>query len=336
MTEIRTKDGYYNLVLKWAPIHYQYIDVNHLGRDLLCRVNFDCNWDTSNNRQMARKIDSGEEDKKMIERMVPVCYYSVAENTSHLFILYSFYHAYDERHENDLEGCMLIIEKGTAKNELLGMLTIAHLQFRKYSYKNRLLDSNGNELYKLRVEEEEDDEIHPLVEQEHGGHGLYALGGGKFYAKFRRWLRYVINRPPDIVVYFPVYAKNPEDINTVIQAVAPNRSRIGDMGGTPNYATYYYKLVDMLDPAEGLWHQRDNPETFHKGAFNSSKRPGEAHAPWKWDDKFDNFGEGLIWTDPAKLVAGLFKLNDKDKDREPWSIDKRDIIKQMEDQAPNS
>jgi len=45
---------------------------------------------------------------------------------------------------------------------------------------------------KLLVEDEESEEPHPLIEQEAGKHGLYALGGGKVYARIRRWISHVV------------------------------------------------------------------------------------------------------------------------------------------------
>ena len=301
MALTQTSSKYHDLALKWAPINYEYIHVNHLGRDLLCAVNFDGDWDTSNNRRVATKINEGKLDVKI---MHPVSYWSLAETNSHLFILYSFYHADDENHENDFEGCMLIIEKGTDRNVLVGMVTVAHLFFEKYSYKGRLLDSSGKRLPEVHVEDEEGNELHPLIEQEDGKHGLYSLGGGKLYARFRRWIGHVFGRPPDIVVYYPVFYADQ-------QVPGQDRSRIDEMKGTPHYTTFYFKLVDMLDPKEGIWHRKDNPETFQEyGVFNSSNRLGGAHAPWTWDDKFDRFEAGIIWNDPAKLVANSFIIKE--------------------------
>lgn len=307
---------YADLAIKWAPIHYQYVDTNNLGRDLLCKVNFDGDWDASNNRDKAREIDA---DPNRINQMIPASYYSIAETKSHYFIMYSFYHADDERHENDLEGCLLIVERKT--DRLMGMITVAHLSFHRYAYNDHLRGKNGERMRKVIVEQEED-QIHPLTEQERGGHGLYALGRRGRYGKFKYWLGHVFRRPPDIVIYYPITRKD--------QTIPGHDwDIINKVKGTPHYSTFYYTLVDMLDPNEGLWERRKNPETFSKyGIFNSKSGLGGAHAPWKWDDKFDTAEHGMIWNDPARLVNDYFAVNDGEE------IDFENYIKHMYPEEP--
>jgi hypothetical protein len=45
-------------------------------------------------------------------------------------------------HENDLEGCLVIVDK--YKSLLLGMITIAHFNFYSYVFENRLSKGRGN------------------------------------------------------------------------------------------------------------------------------------------------------------------------------------------------
>lgn len=163
-----TKD-YFEIARRWAPIHYQYIDRKQLGRDLICKVNFDDDWNTSNNRENSKKISKNPDN--FLNSMMPVVYYSISETTNHYFLLYSFYHADDQKHENDLEGCLLIVEKGNESKDdrLMGAITIAHLFFHKYSYKNRL-ESKIGLIKDMSAEYEEKDVIRPLIEQEKGGH----------------------------------------------------------------------------------------------------------------------------------------------------------------------
>ena len=69
--------------------------------------------------------------------MTPVAYYSIAITKTHYFILYAFYHADDDNHPNDLEGCLLIIEKNDIRPKLIGMITVSHYDFVPYSFDNR-------------------------------------------------------------------------------------------------------------------------------------------------------------------------------------------------------
>ena len=88
---------------------------------MLCAVDYDGDWDTSNNR-----IHLSED-----YNLIPVVYYATAETETHYYVMYCFYHADDATYENDLEGCLLIIEK---EDRLLGMISIAHFDF--FSFTN--------------------------------------------------------------------------------------------------------------------------------------------------------------------------------------------------------
>ena len=237
--------------------------------------------------------------------MMPMAYYSISETTNHYFLLYSFYHADDQKHENDLEGCLLIVEKGNESKDdrLMGAITIAHLFFHKYSYKNHL-ESKIGLIEDMSTEYEEKDVIRPLVEQEKGGHGLYSLSKRDFFGR----LLFLFNGTQwyDLVACYP-----PNSKEHVIEPY--DYTKINEVKETPHFPTFYYKLIDMLGP-DGLWDRRNNTETFKdpKGIFNTHGM-GEAHAPWYWDTKLDNLEAGSIWTNPAKLANEYFYfLNETD------------------------
>ena len=289
---------YFEIARRWAPIHYQYIDQKNLGRDLICKVNFDSDWDTSNNRENSKRISKNPEN--LLPTLVPTVYFSVADTPNHYFLLYSFYHADDKKHENDLEGCLLIVEKGDSANKdrLMGMITIAHLFFHKYSYKNRLETKIGSTEY-MPAEIEDDEIVRPLVEQEKADHGLYALSRRDFFGR----IFFLINGTPwyDIVACYPP--------NNRKQEIEPYEvERFSEVKETPHFPTFYYQLIDMTGP-QGLWNQRSNPDTFKdsRGIFNTRIK-GEAHAPWYWDTKFDSLPPGSIWTEPARLVYEYFEV----------------------------
>ena len=137
---------YHKLAYKWAPINYQHIKLFSANgyyqtkKDLLVPIDLDfykqkkdnlelC-WDTKNIRERLRKID--------IEFLLPVVYYSIAETETHYFLLYASYHADDDTHPNDMEGCLLILEKIDLNEFLLGMITVAHQDFWLYPYENSI------------------------------------------------------------------------------------------------------------------------------------------------------------------------------------------------------
>ena len=290
-----------SLAKKWAPICYQYINQTEFfddyltKMDLLVPVNMDSyrsgnnsekSWDSKNIREKLKKTS--------IENLVPVVYYSFAETENHMYLLYSFYHADDTTHPNDMEGCLIILEK---PEKLLGMLTIAHHKIPKYVYQNTLSQKNGDAMKKLLVEYEED-EIHPLVEQESGKHGMYGLGKDMSKEiKIWRTLKIVFGQYQDKIVFFPGKNAKKYDISQLRQYV-----------GTPHYPTFYYDLVYIHDKSNGLIHRRDTApnSTFQE---NGKFHHDAANPPWLW--KHENLS---IWENPAEVADTIFSTKGKSFD----------------------
>ena len=304
----------YKLALKWAPVNYQYIDLNEkcnyysIKRDLLCQVNFPSNaaqysvWNTEKVRDRLEQAN--------IAHLTPTAYYSVAETVNHFFILYSFYHADDSTHPNDMEGCLVILEKQTDDEQLLlGMITIAHYDFWYYTYKNRLSVKDGiTTSGEFEIDEEFDGYGHPLIQQEEGKHGLYALGTHiAWFTKLERWFLSVINSMPDIIVYYP----NDRPSEYSLQNLTKGKKM-------PYDPAFYYELVDILDEEKGFWKRWLNKpnETFGKdGKFYG----GSANPPWQWKPKFEikkdtELKLELIWTDPQRLASENFKPSEGGKE----------------------
>lgn len=304
---------YQKLALKWAPVNYQYINLDEkcnyhaIKQDLLCQVNFESTskhsiWDTA-------KVDERLENTD-IEKLIPTAYYSVAETVNHYFILYAYYHALDASHINDMEGCLIILEKqdNEDKQLLLGMITIAHYDFWYYVYEKRLAVKNGISTSGPMEIDEEFDYGHPLIQQEDRKHGLYALGTHiEWFTKLWRWFLAIINCPPDIIVYYPNTTPSEYSLKSLTKGKK-----------TPYDPAFYYKLIDILDKENGLWEKRLNStsEPFGPdGRFGG----GAANPPWQWKPGF-NPNEPkkptieIIWQDPQKLVSDSFEKRDGGKD----------------------
>jgi hypothetical protein len=262
-------------------------------------VNFPSNtkysvWNTEHVRNRLEHTD--------IAHLTPTAYYSVAETDNHFFILYSFYHADDLTHPNDMEGCLIILEKQTEDKELLlGMITIAHYDFWYYTYKNRLSVKDGIITSgEFEIDEEFDGHGHPLIQQEQGKHGLYALGTHiAWFTKLTRWFLSVINLMPDIIVYYP----NNIPSKYLIENLTKGKR-------TPYDPAFYYELVDILDEEKGLWKKwLDKPnETFDKdGKFYGCS----ANPPWQWKPRLGIEKDiqsklELMWIDPQQLAYENF------------------------------
>jgi len=281
-------------------------------------------------------------ENTMMKNVVPVVYYSIATTENYFFILYSFYHANDKKHPNDMEGCLIIIEREDAfdkvkgdKDKLVGMMTVAHLFFPSYLYKERLelteskildvvdkyhpegkdLDEKSN--YKKNIKKikkklhvlgingvmeavDEKESSRALTQQEAEGHGFYALGRKLVfpYNIYRKILIF-FNRL-DFIVYYPSEKAKPYKIDDLYR-----------YKGMPHSSSLYYELVDIHDKTNGLSHRIPKPgeqnSTFLKnGKFHADK----ANPPWLWVEKIGK--EKLyFWRDPAKLANAAFKPNEK-------------------------
>ena len=102
--------------------------------DYITRFDYDGDWNGSNNWRNAYRYE-----------LRANVYYGVVESTNHVFITYAFYHPRDftarpmegmapkTEQENDMEGCMLVIEKDkTPWGKAILLETLAHDHFYRY------------------------------------------------------------------------------------------------------------------------------------------------------------------------------------------------------------
>jgi hypothetical protein len=96
---------------------------------------------TGSNISVVTHIEYGKDAKTGARKYNDNIIVILLSTDTHYFLLYCFYHADDLTHENDLEGCLVIVESKTKK--LLGMITVAHFDFYSYAVENRLQGRNG-------------------------------------------------------------------------------------------------------------------------------------------------------------------------------------------------
>jgi hypothetical protein len=267
--------NYSKIAYRWAPIHYQHVNLDYRRRDMLCAVDYDGDWDTSNNRNNITRYP-----------LIPVVYYGIAETGTHYYILYSYYHADDLTHENDLEGFLLVVEK--KEDRVIAMICLAHFDFRSYIVGNRIKRGDENVDGKLFLEKYNGEE-RPVTKQDPNKHGCYAWKGSPW------WMFWEPNDSKDCIGIRYV----PDD-----EAFMPVESKISSFRITD----YGYVLIDIAGPA-GFWNrQHDYPNSTFRdyGAFNSSTL-STAQAPWGWKDYNDGLERGVMFLDPAKLTSRYFR-----------------------------
>lgn len=104
---------------RFAPVLYQRVNDEH---DFLRRVDFDGDWDTTNNWDNAGRGDR-----------TAWVYYDVKETATHWFVTYTLYHARRvseairplrslRQHENDLGGCVVVARKGAPRGREVELL----------------------------------------------------------------------------------------------------------------------------------------------------------------------------------------------------------------------
>lgn len=265
------------LALRWAPVHYQDTDSSDYDADYLTKVDFDGEWDASNNW--------GSQDDQL-SRLTGRSYYSVVETSTHWFVLYSYYHPRDWEevcfdsncHENDMEGALMVVRKdGSTYGKLEAMVTVAHTNFYSYVPAGSTFTSGRETIDGTIPMQTWNGAAHPTTRQEAKGHGLYAWNNSGFPGG-------------DGVVYYP----------SATAAEVPS-------SGTDSSVAY--GLTDTFATG-GLWAHRNDGLTFSGwGTFRGNDyKDNAANSAWGWDDGDDggDLPRGMLATNPAYLVQEYF------------------------------
>lgn len=274
-TQAATVDQpYRTLAQHWAPTIYQDINLTYHARaDIPTKFNYDNDWRGDNNWENLLNYPE-----------IPSAYYSVRETKTHYFIEYDFYYPRDdgpvslERHENDIEGSILVIRKDDSSYGALQLMeTQSHNHW--YQYSNDSSIRSGSENIDGRIIL---DGHRPTLYSSANGIGTDAGHGIKAYD----------GRP----------ANGGDGIVFRYQ------------GGTPvmplDTSGSYTKAYDFaLIPMDELWDRRydtggaghtyNDWGHFHGDTYTKSS----CTLPWIKDDPDDGpLYEGIYWSDPAFFI----------------------------------
>jgi hypothetical protein len=261
---------YRQLAEYWAPIWWQDTDEDDFRADFITNIDYDGDWDPLNNWDNMPHFE-----------LKAYIYYWVVETETHWFIGYADYHPRDwsdditapwDQHENDMEGCLLVIQKeGRHYGQFVLMLTLAHSNLYSYKDYDSTVSDNVCERHEDIDGDVEFDGHHPHIYVKAEGHAVYGD---------LRWEREDFPGDNGVVYRYTGQAKEPQD-------------------GNDRNAGY-----DLLDIGI-LWAERHNPEIFYEfGTFRGNDfGENKAHAPWQWDDKDDGEVDADdFFIDPAYLV----------------------------------
>ena len=162
--EQRVRDEAAALSKRWAPIFVQQTDAGHPERDRPLRIDFDGDWDATNDWV---HLDAAA------ERQPVVAYGSAILSETHAFLTYTLFYPRDWEpylcvpyacHDNDLEVVLLVVDRSRAERPdgLVLVETKTH-----HSY----LSTRGAEVARA-------DALRPVLSVESQGHGLESVRRG--------------------------------------------------------------------------------------------------------------------------------------------------------------
>ena len=264
-----------DLAFRYAPVHYQDTDSSDYPSEYITAYDYDNdrittnNWDNRGNGQWPATV-----------------YYSVVESCTHWFISYSFYHprdwsdtAFDQEHENDLEGAIISVRKdGTPFGTMEGMITVFHTDFFAFTPAGSPY-RNGHETIDGTVSFEVDNGISRMkTVQEAKGHGLKAW---PYASNFNG----AANQ--DGVVYYPTLGAAGHPLSGNDRHV---NYRLVDLN-QPN-GMYAAALSDALQPAAqaltfASWGTFRGDASGGCGSGLKTCSTTAANTPWGWDDGND-------------------------------------------------
>lgn len=286
---------YDDLAYHHAPIHYQDTDSSNYPAEYITAIDYDSDWVSTNNWE---NLAAGDLSAKV--------YFSVTESCSHYFIIYGFFHprdwsdtAFDQEHENDMEGALFIVRKnGSTYGALEGVMTVFHKDFFSFTPAGSPL-TNGNETIDGSITFTNfDGSNRARLAQEAKGHGLKAWPYIKNFTGANN---------QDGIIYYP-------------------SRTISEVPASGNDRSVYYTLVSMTK-SNGLWARAlmeapvasASAQTFNRwGTFKGDTGGGcgaglktcssnSANTPWGWDDHNDgNNYRGAMALDPISLTDYYF------------------------------
>jgi hypothetical protein len=281
------------VAFRHAPAHYQDTDSSDYPSDFLTAFDFDSDRVSTNNW-----------DHRGDGRWPATVYYSVVESCTHYFITYAMFHprdwsdiAFDQEHENDLEGALLAVRKDAGLGTLEAMVTIFHTDFFSYKRAGSAITANNESIDGTLSFELNGGVNRVKTVQEAKGHGLKAWPfAGDFTGAADQ----------DGIIYYPT-------------------SGTAESPSSGNDRSVAYRLVD-IHASNGMWaaalndiSQGAQAPTFSSfGTFRGDASgdcgsglktcgTNSANTPWGWDDGNDgSVYRGEIALDPAHVFAHYF------------------------------
>jgi len=285
---------YRELAEFYAPAIFQ--DARSEFLDYITRFDFDGDWNGANNWANAYLFE-----------LPGYVYYAVIESDYHYFITYAFFHPRDYtgrpmegfapkvEHENDLEGCTLLVEKTRSRwGEPLLLQTLAHDKFFRYaSSSTDRVHPGRDDLHGSVFFLETDLEGHqktPAIFIEAEGHGVKAASADVLAEDYEH---------PGVVYRYTGHGaevpKNNRDNNVSYELIPIEQTlwtRRYEVGENSLYCC-----------GDSFWLSYGSRDVWGD-SFNGPVGGCAARPPWSWDEAEDGISKGDWFRDPLHSYAG--------------------------------
>ncbi len=295
---------YYDIAVKYAPIIYQATDPSEPRKDYITRIDFDGDWDASNNWQNLLKTKGIPAD----------VYYEVIETESHYFIIYGYLHLLSDygnakTHGNDMSGALIVVAKypqehpvaveayfhpAGSTDELLSYATTESgfvptgKNPSKYSF-DGLIDQNTLFIkghYQAYISEKKHESCLWVVQNNAGIGSIYCklTANDKKTKKFIKY-EYVDGKEQKIVQKGNNFPAEEKDVSYALRWVLTDlwahRNKIGNNGLFKEDFTYWKGIHDPDNlenrPGAGLQFPLRFVDSYKEGFSSVKGKP-----PWSW------------------------------------------------------
>ncbi|MEQ1506420.1 MAG: hypothetical protein ABMB14_29605 [Myxococcota bacterium] len=285
-----------DLALTHAPVHYQDTDNSSALSDRLTAIDYDGNWDTTDN------WDNLADASTWTTGTDAVVYRSVVETCTQWYIVYMMYHPRDWtdvpfgfEHENDAEGALVVVTKdGTPTGRVDAMVTVYHEDFYSFVPAGGTWTDGDEDVDGTLSFATVDGALHPMTSQQSNGHGMQAWPYAGNFAG---------NPGEDGISYLPgtVAESPPSDDSRDVRYALVNLFE----------SVWFLQLTDSA-PFGGDWGTLNGDGSGTCGDDTPFCSDDAAHMPWAWDDvgvfpgEGDDLPGGMLALDPATLVDAYF------------------------------
>lgn len=145
------------LARRWAPVYVQHVDPDDRGRDRPTRIDFDGNWDAT---------DNWAHQAELATNLPPAAYSAAVLTRTHAYLTYTLFYPRDWTwfcvpivcHDNDLESVQLVVARDAHEGRLVAVRVKAH---------DSMSDVRGDAVARSP-------DGHPILRVDTRGHGIRA------------------------------------------------------------------------------------------------------------------------------------------------------------------